>query len=237
MTTARASTDQSAQPRPELILLGSGGHAAVIAECARRVGHTIVAVASQESIDCEAVFAGATWLGDPDSSAIACINERVAAGARLVAAVGDGAVRARWFARYGDEAFVTVIDPSAVVSPSALLSAGVFIAPLAVVNARARLSRGCIVNTSAIIEHDCRIGEFAHISPAAVLCGSVEVGALVHVGAAAVVIPNRAIGANAIIGAGAVVIRDVPASATAVGVPASSRAHGPHDSGARKHEE
>ncbi len=212
----------------DIILLGSGGHAAVIAECARRVGHTIIAVASQESITDEAVFRGAQELGDAETIGFARIQELMTLGARLVAAAGDASVRARWFTLFGEASFVTIIDPSVVISPSAIISAGVFIAPRAVINARARLGCGCIVNTAAIIEHDCRIGAFAHIAPSAVLCGNVEVGASTHVGAAAVVIQNRAIGERAIIGAGAVVIRDVAAGATVVGVPAVSRTDGPH---------
>jgi acetyltransferase EpsM len=121
----------------DIILLGSGGHAAVIAECARRVGHTIIAVASQESITDEAVFRGAQELGDAETIGLARIQELMTLGARLVAAAGDASVRARWFTLFGEASFVTIIDPSVVISPSAIISAGVFIAPRAVINARA----------------------------------------------------------------------------------------------------
>ncbi len=213
-----------------LIVLGSGGHAAVVTESARRAGFAVIAVASRDSIADEAVFRGVEALGDPDGAALTRIGALVARGAKVIAAVGDPALRARWFDHFGAAACATIIDPSAVISASAYINAGVFIAPRAVVNARARVERGCIVNTAAIVEHDCRIGAFAHIAPGAVLCGTVEVGAWTHIGAGAVVVQNRAIGARVMIGAGAVVIRDVAADCTAVGVPATLRADSPHHS-------
>ncbi|MEC9399411.1 MAG: sugar O-acetyltransferase, partial [Myxococcota bacterium] len=43
------------------------------------------------------------------------------------------------------------------------------------------------------------------------------------IGAGATVIPLREVGQGAMVGAGACVVRDVPAQATAVGVPAKVR--------------
>lgn len=209
-----------------LIILGAGGHAAVVAEAATRAGWRVVGVASRDKPELAGPFAGAEWLGDPDAAdGRARIEAQVARGTALHAAIGDATARERWFASLGGEAaFSTVIDPTAVVSTSARVGSGAFLSTNAVVHARALIGIGAIVNTSAVVEHDSVVGDFAHVSPGAVLCGAVRVGRAAQVGAGAVVIPNRVIGEGATIGAGAVVTRDVGAGVTAVGVPAAARA-------------
>jgi UDP-perosamine 4-acetyltransferase len=197
----------------ELVILGGGGHAAVVAEMAARAGWRVVGTAA---------VTGST-LGDPEGAGEAAVRALVAKGARLHAAVGSAEVRERWHARYGAGAFATVVDPSALVSPSARVGPGASIGAGAVVQARAIVGEGAIVNTRAVVEHDCILEPFAHVAPAAVLCGSVRIGHGAQVSAGAVVIPARIVGARATIGAGAVVVRDVPEGAIAVGVPARVR--------------
>ncbi len=218
----------SHQSSAQLLILGAGGHAAVVAESAQRAGFSVVGIASTEAPNGGAPLQALAYVGDPDD---ACemgatrIDAMVRDGVRLIAAVGDAAIRARWMTRFGSNAFATIVDPSAVVSPSATLGIGVFIGTRAVVHARASVSDGAILNTACVVEHDCVIGECAHISPAAVLCGGVHVGAHAHIGAGAVIIPLMAIGARARIGAGAVVVRAVEADTTVMGVPARSVTH------------
>ena len=209
-----------------LVILGAGGHASVVAESAVRAGWRVVGIASRERPDASGPFAGAEWLGDPDGEdARGRLAAQSARGVGLHAAVGDGTVRKRWVSECGGPlAFVSVIDPTALVSPSATVDRGVFIAAGAIVHPRATVGTGAIINTRAVVEHDCVVGEFAHVSPGAILCGAVRVGHGAQVGAGAVVIPNRAVGAGATVGAGAVVIRDIEPGFTAVGVPAVPRA-------------
>jgi acetyltransferase EpsM len=205
-----------------LVILGAGGHAAVVAEAAARGGWRVVAVASRDGFVPAGPFEGAEPIGDPDEpTARARVMALSEMGARVHAAVGDPATRARWFAACGGKGvFATVIDPSAVVSPSASVAAGAFVSARAVVHARAMIGTCAIVNTGAIVEHDSVVGDFAHISPGAILCGGVRVAASAQIGAGAVVIPNRTVGEGATVGAGAVVIRDIASSAVVAGVPA-----------------
>jgi len=194
----------------ELVILGGGGHAAVIAEIAARAGWRVVGTAAA---------AGST-LGDPEGDGEPAVRALVAQGARLHAAVGSAEVRERWHARYGAGLFAAVVDPSALVSPSARVAAGASIGAGAIVQARAVVGEGAIVNTRAVVEHDCILEPFAHAAPASVLCGSVRVGRGAQVSAGAVVNPARSVGARSTVGAGAVVVRDVPEGAVVVGVPA-----------------
>jgi UDP-perosamine 4-acetyltransferase len=219
-----AAVSAQTPTRGRLVLLGGGGHAAVVVESARRAGFSVVGVAGTDAPPPDAPFAGVPWIGDPDGAGASSLEALVAGGARLHAAAGDAAVRARWVGRYGREAFAAVVDPSAIVSPSARIDEGAFIGPLAAVNARARVGIAAIVNTRAVVEHDCEVSAFAHVSPGAVLCGAVIVGEGAQVGAGAVVLPRQAIGAHSIVSAGAVVVESIGASVVAVGVPARVRA-------------
>ncbi|MFM7260510.1 MAG: NeuD/PglB/VioB family sugar acetyltransferase [bacterium] len=209
-----------------LILIGAGGHAAVVAESARRAGHTIVAIASAGAAPDGTVFDGTVFdgtvrLGDPDSAAgERAIEDEVRRGARIMLAVGDPGSRSRWAARFHGCFSSAIVDPHAIVSPSATLADGSFIGAGAIVQSRAQIGAHAIVNTRAVIEHDCQLAACTHVSPGAILCGNVTVGARAQVGAGAVVIPGRLIGEGAVVGAGAVVVRDVPAELTVRGVPA-----------------
>ncbi|HWB18962.1 MAG TPA: acetyltransferase [Phycisphaerales bacterium] len=201
-----------------LVLVGGGGHAAVVADAARTSGWTVLGyMDDSEAGEAMARIAGMKRLG-----AVAELERVLSehAGASAHAAVGDNDVRRKFAERAGAKIAEPIVHPAAVVSDSASLSRGSFVGATAVVQARAVIGRGVIINTGAIIEHDCRIGDWSHIAPSAVLTGGVVVGAGAMVGTGARVIPQKSIGERAIVGAGACVIDDVPSHATVVGVPA-----------------
>ena len=165
-------------PHQRIILLGGGGHAAVVAEAARRAGHAIVAVAARDEpvrgTDACDPFHAVRWLGDPDTHAgAASIREEIAQGARVIIAVGHVELRRRWVRAFAEGVVDAILDPFAIVSPSATLERGAFIAAGAIVQARAVIGAHAIINTRAVVEHDSIIGTRAHIAPGAVLCGGV----------------------------------------------------------------
>ena len=117
----------------------------------------------------------------------------------------------------------TVVHPSAVVSPTARLGAGVFIGPGAIVNARAMVMDHAIVNTGAIVEHECVVGFNTHIARGGVLAGRVRVGSHTLVGIGARVLPSLSVGDGCVVGAGSVVVKSVLDGQTVVGVPGRVR--------------
>jgi len=115
--------------------------------------------------------------------------------------------------------FPVVAHPSAVVEPSASLSAGSQVFPLAYVGSQVQVGFGTIVNTGAIVSHECVLGELVNISPGAILAGGVKVGSEALIGMGATVNLQVTIGAGARVGNGATVKADVPAKGI---VPAGS---------------
>ena len=89
-----------------------------------------------------------------------------------------------------------------------------------IAHAEIRIGDSVIINTNAVVDHECDIGPAVHVCPGALLAGRVRVGAGAFVGLGAKIIQCISVGEEATIGAGAVVLTDVPAYATAVGIPA-----------------
>jgi len=197
-----------------LVLLGGGGHAAVVAEAARSAGWTLCGYLDDAQDTEIAIHLGLQRLG-----AIRDID-RIPTAALGHAAIGDAKLRRQWLDALGDRAAPAIVHETAVVSPSASLAQGSFVGPRAVVNAGAVVGRGVIVNTAAIVEHDCVLEAFCHVAPGAAMGGAAVAGEQCTIGLNASVLPGVRIGASATLGAGAVAVTDLPDGATGVGIPA-----------------
>jgi sugar O-acyltransferase (sialic acid O-acetyltransferase NeuD family) len=202
-----------------LILLGGGGHAAVVTESARSAGFIVLGHLDDKPDDGPSPIIGFKRLG-----AIADLPDimKLHRHAFFHAAIGDATLRRTWLDLPAPRGTPAVIDKSALVSSTATVADGAFIGPRAVVNARARIGRGAIINTGAIVEHDCIVGDFSHIAPGSVLAGRATVGEMTLIGAGSVVIPGVHIGSRVTLGAGAVAVSDIADDQTAIGVPARS---------------
>jgi UDP-perosamine 4-acetyltransferase len=215
-----ATTTDGFSGRPDIVLIGAGGHAAVCLDVLHSRGHAVVGAVSRDGS--AAPGFAVPVLGTTDQ-----LGEVIASwpSAAWFVAIGDNEARQRWIDTCAGRGatLAVAIGPTAWVSPSATVGAGTFIAPHGVVNAGATIGGGVIVNTAAVIEHDCWIGAGAHVAPGAVLGGSVHVGDGALVGLGSRVLPGVRIGRGAIIGAGAVVIDDVDDGVTVTGVPARRR--------------
>jgi UDP-3-O-[3-hydroxymyristoyl] glucosamine N-acyltransferase len=58
---------------------------------------------------------------------------------------------------------ITVIHPSAIVSPSAVIGQGCAIMAGAIIGTAAHLGNGVIVNCGAVIDHDAQVHDYAHL--------------------------------------------------------------------------
>jgi sugar O-acyltransferase (sialic acid O-acetyltransferase NeuD family) len=215
-----------------VIVVGAGGHAAVVADALIAAGRTVLGF-----VDGDPAKAGTRLLGLPvlgDDSALAAHRgagielANGLGGAGSLASVELGTTRRRVQRRLSGEGwtFTDVRHPSATIARSAELGPGVQVLAGAVVQPCARVGAGAIVNTRAVVEHHAQVGDFAHIAPGAVLCGAVHVGEESHVGAGAVVRQGIQLAARVVVAAGAAVTRDVHSGVVA-GVPARALPHSP----------
>ncbi len=204
------------------VILGGGGHAAVLIDALAVAGNANPVVV----LDAERSSWGGTLLDVPirggDEVLPDLLSEGVAAFVVGLGGTGDNSPRQRLFehaARLGLRP-LSVLHPQAIVSRWASVGEGTIILAGAIVNARTRIGRNVIVNTGAIVEHDCSIGDHAHVATGARVAGGVRIGTAAHIGAGAVIRQGVRIGDAALVAAGAVVVKDVLSGETVMGVPA-----------------
>lgn len=193
------------QNKKNVVIIGAGGHAHVIADIITASGDEVIAY-----LDDNPQVAGRN--GDIS-------DYEKYKDAEFVIGIGNVDAREK-IANNLNVKWYTAIHPSAIVSPSAVIGNGTVVMPNAVINARAVIGNHCIINTAAIVEHDNIISDFVHVSVGVNLGGTVFVGRNSWIGIGATIKNNINICDNCLIGAGSVIINDLIAQGTYIGVPA-----------------
>ncbi|SDL67252.1 transferase hexapeptide (six repeat-containing protein) [Modicisalibacter muralis] len=201
-----------------LAVFGAGGHGKVVADTALQMGWQ------------EVVFFEDAWPKRSHNGCWLIIGDAQALLQRLddfqgvIVGVGNNRIRlakTRELAAHGAR-LVSVVHPSAVISPHAVLGRGSVVFAGAVIQVDSQLGEACIVNTRACVDHDCHLADGVHICPGASLAGSVEIGEASWIGIGSSVKQQVRLGSDVIVGAGAAVVCDVLDKQTVVGVPAKS---------------
>jgi len=199
-----------------LLIVGAGGHGAVVAEAAAESSHWD----KIQFLDDKLV--GSQVLGFSVVATTGDMVDQLDDSTELIVALGNNVHRLELLnaASKSGAGLATVIHPAAQISRSALTGGGCAVFAGVVVNARAKIGLGAILNTGATVDHDCVIGDGVHISPGANLAGEVTVGDRSWIGIGASVREGVTIGCDSIVAAGAAVIADVADGTTVGGVPA-----------------
>lgn len=202
------------EPLGALAVVGAGGHARMVADCAEALGWSQVDVFD----DGPGQTTGPFRVGGP----VAQFLTRLGTYGGVVAAVGDNGARLelhRTLEAAGAR-MVVLVHPRATVSRHARLGPGTVVFAGAVVNVGAELGRATIVNTGATVDHDCRLADGVHVAPGGHLAGGVEIGEGTWVGVGAAVREYVTIGNPVLVGAGATVVKSIADDLTVVGNPA-----------------
>lgn len=191
----------------DVVIVGFGGHALSVVDSVKRTGQfNIIGYTDRKPTQYEVQF---PYLGTDDVLEQLYNNMCVKCAILGIGYMGKSTIREDIYEKLkviGYE-FPVIIDPSAVVSESAMVEEGCFVGKNAIVNAYAHVGKMCIVNTGAIVEHECNVGDFSHVAVGATLCGQVRVGNECFIGANATVIQCQRIRDNEIIPAGQTVRR------------------------------
>lgn len=142
-----------------LLILGAGGHGAVIQELARSLGvFRRIAFLDDDPAKSQAI--------GPCSSLERYVREYPIA----IPSVGNRDVRMRWLDELAAAGFVlpVLVHPTAAVSPNAEIGCGTVVEARAIVGPGVSVGRGCIISSGATIDRNVRIPDGAHIA-----CGRV----------------------------------------------------------------
>lgn len=162
-----------------LIILGAGGYGRTIADVAAQTGEY------------------STILFLDDNSTASDVIGKCAEFARFrdgqiafYPAFGNNESRLAWLRRLQEAgcAILTIVHPTAYVSPTAQVECGSVILPHAIVNTNCVVKAGCIVNCGAIADHGCVLEEGVHVCLGAIVkaenripkCMKIEAGEVVQ---------------------------------------------------------
>lgn len=188
--------------KPNLILIGAGGHAHACIDVieqhgqyriaglvgrpdemhSRHLGYSVIATDSdllQLAKEYQYAFIAVGQIRSPDSR-IRLYQQATTLGFQLP----------------------IIIAPAAYVSRHATIGAGAIVMHGAIINAGARVGVNCIINTRALIEHDATVEDHCHISTGAILNGDVCIGAGSFVGSGCIVKEGVSLGKGCVVGMG-----------------------------------
>lgn len=191
--------------KPNLILIGAGGHARAcidvieqegIYEIAGLIG--LVHEVGSKHFDYEVIAT------DAEMSALA---KQYQFALITIGQIHSAEHRFRLYAQAQEAGFTipTVIAPTAYISSHATIGTGAAVMHGAIINAGAQVGKNCIINTNSLIEHDAQVEDHCHISTGAILNGNSSIGTGTFIGSGTVIKEGVSIGANSLVGMGLVV--------------------------------
>jgi sugar O-acyltransferase (sialic acid O-acetyltransferase NeuD family) len=201
----------------KLYIIGSGGHAKVIAAVASKQGFSPVLIVRDVGFS---EFYATVFEEDFFKSPPVGLDWRLICGVGSVAAMSSRGEILQKFHRYSGR-FISIVSESAIVDQTAVVDPGAFVGPGAIVACNARIGLHSIVNSGAIIEHGVNIGSNTHVASGAVILGEAVISSNVLIGAGSTVLQGISIGSNSVVGAGSLCLKSISDDAgTWAGVPA-----------------
>ena len=196
------------------VLIGSGGHAAMLYACLMSRGITTsVIVTSDLKKQDISFFENKTkkieFFNDTEFQKEFKPNDVV-----LINGIGfmpGSHLRDQIYKNYKrlNYNFYTLISGTAIVNDNVKVDEGVQICNGAIVNNDVNVGKNTIINSGCIVEHNASIGCSTHVCPGAILCGSVTLGNNTYIGPGTVISNGTIIGNDCIIGAGSRILKNV----------------------------
>jgi len=198
----------SIDSKKDVILIGAGGHAKVVAETPIQSGRNILGLVAPDKEKNSECF-GLNVLGNDDTLLSFSPSE-------VVLANGIGSLpsqMSRWHLasqmREKGFQFIRVMHPSAIIATDVVLAEGVQVMAGSIIQPGSSIGRDSIINTRVSIDHDCSIGGNCHLAPGVILSGCVNIGKGAHLGTGSTVIQNISIGKNSIVASGSTVYKNL----------------------------
>lgn len=142
--------------------------------------------------------------------------------AKMVIAQGEPAARKSLLDKAKKNGFelATVIDSSAIVSPTAKVGDGSIICPHCILASSVLVGENVLVNAKTILGHDVKVGDNSVMSSMVNIGGRTCIDEETFIGMGTLVKDKLNIGARAIVSMASAVFRDIPSDVVVVGNPA-----------------
>lgn len=203
---------KSKDGKSKVIVIGSGGHAVVVASTLIATGHEITGF-----YDDDPQRWGELIFGIPIIGSI----EKVFSANNFshgIVAIGHNEIR-KSIVQKLDLNWISAIHPFSWVHPEVEIGSGTVICAGTIVQPGANIGSHVILNTKASVDHHCQVGDYAHLAVCH-LAGGASVDEGVFMALNSTVLPSVHVGAWATVGSGAVVNKNVPPGVTVIGSPA-----------------
>lgn len=188
--------------KPNLILIGAGGHAHACIDVIEQHGQYSIAGLVGMQDEMHSRHLGYSVIAtDGDLLQLA---EEYQYAFISVGQIQSPANRIRLYRQATDLGFKipNIIAPTAYISRHSSIGNGTIVMHEAVVNAGVNVGINCIINTRALLEHDARVEDHSHISTGAILNGEVKIGAGSFVGSGCIIKEGVSLGKGCVIGMG-----------------------------------
>lgn len=148
-----------------VLILGAGGHAQVVADALLRARDAGQPVNPIGYLDDNIALYRHAFLGLPVLGDIEALN-RIPHDAVIIA-IGDNQIRKRLADALSaaGETFAIACHPAAIIAPDVLIEPGAMICAGVVVNTGSAVGAHVILNTGCTIDHHNRIDDYVHIAP------------------------------------------------------------------------
>lgn len=115
--------------------------------------------------------------------------------------------------------FATIVDPTALVRPTAVLGAGVIVGARTFLSCNTSIGAHVVLNPGAIVGHDVGVGPYVVVGGGANISGGARIGEGSLIGAGACILRSTSVGSWCIVGMGATVYTAVQDGLTVLGNP------------------
>jgi sugar O-acyltransferase (sialic acid O-acetyltransferase NeuD family) len=202
-----------------VIIMGNSGNTPDLIDIIDGLeGHTCVGILDDNPLLHGKTVYGVQVLGPIDSGA----DYPDCFFVNAVYSISARTIRAALIQKAGVEQdrFITLIHPTASISPSASIGRGTVILANVTVCANAVIGRHCVVLPNSVLNHDVVIADHVSIASCVGLAGAVKVEEASYIGMGAQIRERLTVGAEAVVAMGAIVTADVPPGETVLGCPA-----------------
>lgn len=195
----------------KIVMVGSGGHATVLASIMRCQQQDIYAIVSNDTSVHDSVFRDLkVYPSDHEF-----LREHLPQNVILVHGIGitpSNCFSIQIYEKFRKNGFeyMQVIAKNSLIDVGASLGQGAQILSGSIIQFGASIGNGSVINTATSIDHHSKIGSLCHLAPGVTVCGNVTISDRCFIGAGAIILPGVNIGSDTVVSAGEVVKYDVP---------------------------